>query len=51
MALRVGGAAGVVNITRHGLGTGNGENIRALTERVELRPVPGRVDGVDGGTD
>lgn len=39
LALRVGGAAGAVNITRHGLGTGSGEAIRALTDRVELRPV------------
>jgi 1-phosphofructokinase len=38
-ALRLGGAAGAMNVTRHGLGTGSGAAIRALTERVELRPV------------
>jgi 1-phosphofructokinase len=38
-ALRVGGAAGAVNVARHGLGGGSGQAIRALTERVELRPV------------
>jgi 1-phosphofructokinase len=48
MALRIGSAAGAVNITRHGLGTGSGQAIRALTERVELRPVPDRVDSGTG---
>ncbi|HEY3260825.1 MAG TPA: PfkB family carbohydrate kinase [Pseudonocardiaceae bacterium] len=40
-ALLVGGAAGVLNIARHGLGTGNKEAVRVLAERVELRPIDG----------
>lgn len=38
-ALRIGAAAGAVNVTRHGLGTGSGEAVRALAERVEIGPV------------
>lgn len=38
-ALRLGAAAGAVNVTRHGLGTGSGDAVRALASRVELRPV------------
>lgn len=38
-ALRIGAAAGAVNITRHGLGTGRGEIIRELAGRVELSPI------------
>jgi 1-phosphofructokinase len=37
-ALRLGGAAGAVNITRHGLGSGSGEAVRTLAERVEITP-------------
>jgi 1-phosphofructokinase len=37
-ALRLGGAAGALNVTRHGLGTGSGDAVRALAERVELTP-------------
>jgi 1-phosphofructokinase len=37
-ALRLGAAAGAVNITRHGLGTGSGDVVRELTERVTLKP-------------
>ncbi|MCO1580825.1 PfkB family carbohydrate kinase [Crossiella sp. SN42] len=37
-ALRVGAAAGALNIARHGLGTGSGEAIASLAQRVELRP-------------
>lgn len=35
-ALRLGAAAGSLNITRHGLGSGSGEAVRALAERVEI---------------
>ena len=38
-ALRLGGAAGAMNVTRHGLGTGSGAAIRAMADRVELRPI------------
>ncbi len=38
-ALRVGTAAGALNVARHGLGTGSGAAILALAERVELRPL------------
>lgn len=38
-ALRLGGAAGAVNITRHGLGSGSGDAVRTLAERVEISPV------------
>ncbi|MFB9905462.1 1-phosphofructokinase family hexose kinase [Allokutzneria oryzae] len=41
-ALRTGAAAGALNITRRGLGTGDGEAIRRLAERVELRPITER---------
>ena len=43
-ALRVGGAAGALNIGRHGLGTGSREAVRALTDRVELRPIDDTID-------
>ncbi|OLR92419.1 PfkB family carbohydrate kinase [Actinokineospora bangkokensis] len=37
-ALRLGAAAGALNITRHGLGSGSGEAVRALVDRVEIAP-------------
>lgn len=40
-AVRTGAAAGAVNVTRHGLGTGQAETIAALGERVRLTPVDG----------
>ncbi|HEX6681713.1 MAG TPA: PfkB family carbohydrate kinase [Candidatus Limnocylindrales bacterium] len=38
-AIRTGAAAGAVNVTRRGLGTGRADVIAALRERVELTPV------------
>lgn len=38
-AVRLGAAAGAVNATRRGLGTGDAEVIRAIAERVELEPI------------
>jgi 1-phosphofructokinase len=38
-ALRLGAAAGAVNVTRHGLGSGSGEAVRTLAGRVEITPV------------
>jgi 1-phosphofructokinase len=38
-AVRTGAAAGALNVTRHGLGTGRADAIESLTERVSLRPV------------
>lgn len=35
-ALRLGAAAGALNVTRHGLGSGSGDAVRALAERVEI---------------
>jgi 1-phosphofructokinase len=35
-AVRTGAAAGALNVTRHGLGTGHVEAVRVLTEHVEL---------------
>jgi 1-phosphofructokinase len=40
-AVRTGAAAGAVNVTRHGLGTGQAETIAALVERVSLTPLEG----------
>lgn len=37
-ALKLGAAAGAVNVTRHGLGTGSGDVVRELVDRVKLRP-------------
>ncbi len=38
-AVRLGAAAGALNVTRHGLGTGHPDAIARLAERVELRPL------------
>lgn len=38
-AVRTGAAAGALNVTRHGLGTGRVDAVQVLTERVSLTPV------------
>lgn len=38
-AVRIGGAAGAVNVTRHGLGTGQASVIGQVMEKVELAPI------------
>ncbi|MGM1029834.1 MAG: 1-phosphofructokinase family hexose kinase [Actinomycetota bacterium] len=38
-AIRLGAAAGAVNATRHGLGTGDADAIRAIAERVDLQTI------------
>lgn len=38
-ALKLATAAGALNVTRHGLGSGRRESIEAILERVEVRPV------------
>lgn len=38
-AVKLGAAAGAVNVTRHGLGSGGGEAVRELSTRVELEPI------------
>jgi 1-phosphofructokinase len=38
-AVRLGGAAGALNVTRHGLATGDRRDIESLIDRIELRPV------------
>ncbi|MGE2690567.1 1-phosphofructokinase family hexose kinase [Mycolicibacterium pulveris] len=37
-ALQIGAACGALNVVRHGLGTGGGQAVETLAERVELRP-------------
>ncbi|WP_245666770.1 MULTISPECIES: 1-phosphofructokinase family hexose kinase [Micromonospora] len=43
-ALPVGAAAGALNVTRHGLGTGRAEAVRELAGRVRLTPLEGGDD-------
>jgi 1-phosphofructokinase len=38
-AVRTGAAAGALNVTRHGLGTGGVEAIQELVRRVHLNPL------------
>jgi len=38
-AIRTGAAAGALNVTRHGLGTGRADVVERLVERVSLRPL------------
>jgi 1-phosphofructokinase len=38
-AVRTGAAAGALNVTRHGLGTGHVDAVRVLTGHVELTPI------------
>jgi 1-phosphofructokinase len=40
-AVRTGAAAGALNVTRHGLGSGHVDAVRVLTDRVELTPIEG----------
>ena len=42
-AVRTGAAAGALNVTRHGLGTGRVDAVQVLTERVRLTPVDTKV--------
>ncbi|WP_255632544.1 1-phosphofructokinase family hexose kinase [Amycolatopsis sp. TNS106] len=37
-AVKLGAAAGAINVTRHGLGSGSDEAVRELTGRVRLKP-------------
>jgi 1-phosphofructokinase len=39
LAVRTGAAAGALNVTRHGLGSGHADAVRVLTDRVELTPI------------
>jgi 1-phosphofructokinase len=38
-AVRTGAAAGALNVTRHGLGTGHQDAVQVLTERIKLTPI------------
>jgi 1-phosphofructokinase len=44
-AVRFGAAAGAVNVTRHGLGTGHVEAVSEVAKRVRLVPVPDEGSG------
>jgi 1-phosphofructokinase len=44
-AVRLGAAAGALNATRHGKGSGQGREIKRLASRIVARPI-----GVEGGT-
>lgn len=46
-AITLGAAAGALNVTRHGLGTGDADVIESLREKVTVRDVPARA--ADGG--
>ena len=41
-AIRTGAAAGALNVTRHGLGTGRLDSITGLVDRVRLVPADSR---------
>ncbi|HKE52047.1 MAG TPA: PfkB family carbohydrate kinase [Actinomycetes bacterium] len=47
-AVRLGAAAGAVNVTRSGLGTGDGSAVIRLLPHIRLKPLPTGVEGVDG---
>jgi 1-phosphofructokinase len=47
--LRLSAAAGAVNATRHGLGTGARTEIEHLAEHVELRPLGAKLSGQSAG--
>jgi 1-phosphofructokinase len=44
-AISLGAAAGALNVTRSGLGTGEGEAVERLAAKIELRPVAERRSG------
>jgi hypothetical protein len=39
---RLAAAAGALNVTRHGLGSGRRHSIELIAERIEVRPLEGR---------
>jgi 1-phosphofructokinase len=50
-AVRCGAAAGSLNVTRHGLGTGDRAAVRQLRERVRLVPIGSLVPGERGSAE